>query len=198
MKFKLLLLRINVALFSIFSLSNIHAQEDGLVEEIVTANSIPRAATVDLSYFESAEVITSIGYLLENQEYFNFSEDELVKVTELKIAYLNLLSDWISHYRVALSENSSVQETYNWMTYIIATIVHLFLLLGFYAGWQEFRQSTRIREQANSQQEMQEFEVSLNSLAIRTSFLGLIILASSLLLYFAYLRSVFPLVQIGG
>ena len=159
---------------------------------------VPFSATINISDIEADAVLDHISELIRDPDDFNLSESDEIKVLELRKEYLSFLTEWLKYYRGALKENKSVQLTYNWMSYAIAIFVHIFLILGLYAGWQEFRQSYQLRKAAKIKLDQQEIQINLNGIAIKTSFLGLIIMVSSLVLYFAFLNFVFPIVEIGG
>lgn len=72
--------------------------------------------------------------------------------------------------------------------------VHLAILVGIIASTMEFWSANRMRRRSR-QIEQQEFSVSMNGFAVKTTFIGFLLLFSSMGLYFLYLKSVYPVIK---
>ncbi|HEX5704804.1 MAG TPA: hypothetical protein VFX97_16515 [Pyrinomonadaceae bacterium] len=74
-------------------------------------------------------------------------------------------------------------------------IAHVLLLFGLIAAAMEFRNARKLRTKGSKESSI-DFEVKFESLALKSSTFGVLILFVSLLFYFMYLKFAYPVIVI--
>lgn len=133
----------------------------------------PNFQKLDSSYSLSAKVINDNPELKKKYvEYLNARlQREIDKAEEQKAS-------------MAFSKLSS---------YVILIFIHIVFAVGIWAAAREFIHASKSRKRKFEQQELM---ISLEGIALKTSFHGTILLVLSIVLYFLFLKFVYPIVPI--
>ena len=107
---------------------------------------------------------------------------------QLKTEYTKMLSSRIAYNNWALEERKHVYVWTNRIGYAIGLIVHGVLFLGIWAAVHEFQRASKARKRNDTQQ---EFSLSLEGFALKTSLHGTLLLLISIGLYFLYLKYIY-------
>ena len=135
---------------------------------------------------QGAESSKSFVVLPESRQLTEVLRDDEEIAKEYK-AYVIALME---REKEKMEERRQVVRWTNRISCFIFVIVHGFIGFGFWAALREFRHANKTRAIIPDKQELQ---VSLQGIALKTSLHGTILLAISLVLYFLYLKFVYPI-----
>lgn len=178
----------------IFAIIYSNPNSYGDEEEVIDLSPFTVAA---VSGIDASSMMQQIQYAIEEYESDESLEPDET-LNEIRREYYGFIIDWLQHNRASLKQNKRIISSHNWVSIAIAVLVHALLIFGFYAGWREFNESNRMRKDARAMDLQEEIKISLDGVALKTSFLGMLILFTSIGLYFAFLKYVFPITEIGS
>lgn len=110
----------------------------------------------------------------------------------------------IDRERAKLVERKKAVAWTNFEARVVFLVVHVGLVLALCIAVLEFVEVRRVRRRAESLQkpeesrEVQEFQVSLEGVAIKTSLQGILLLGIAFAFYLLYVRFVYPVQVVGG
>jgi hypothetical protein len=145
-----------------------HAQEGAVVVE-------------SDGFFETIVQLADRGMLPEEQEKAVF-------------AYIQAKLD----YEAAMLANTqSVIARTNETAHLVLWVAHIAVAVGFVAALLEFYHTMQLRRRGRSVADT-EVTLQLESIAVRTTSIGLLILMLSLIMYFLFLKFVYPVQVLGA
>lgn len=172
--------------------------------------------------FSMADPVEIVGVIV-NKSFPSQAENGIIEKypTEIKAGVLaaqNACSAYVTHKYNSLKKDypdnrkkrseffidSQIRTLrfHEYSTYIIFIIVHFLVLYGLYASMKEFNAALVMRSElakrpvASSDGESvpeHELRIGLEGLAVKTSYVGLVILCTSFAFYFLYIKYVYPI-----
>ena len=115
---------------------------------------------------------------------------QLINDDELIESFKNYELSKLDYLTKSLKEREKVFKSVNRMGISIFVLTHVFLLTGFWMAFQEFGKAKSIR---SKEPENQEIQVSLEGIAFKTSLHGSFIFGLTIVLYFLFLKFVYPI-----
>ena len=134
-----------------------------------------------------------VSTLLDQRSELSELSEENKKLVDT-LVNLRLKED-VAQSQAALETISQSQGVLEWdetESLVSFVFVHVAVLLGFAISLVEFLHASRTRKRGRSSDNT-EVTLKLESIAIRTTSVGLIILFCSVLFYFLYLKFVYPI-----
>lgn len=144
---------------------------------------------MDVGLYYSLIANTKFLKLVDPNFLEEFKED-----SSLKNAYKDYVLSYLKREKQKLEESNAVISMTNRMGFIIFIVVHISLGISLCIALMEFNHARKARR---LKKDTQELELSFEKIAFKTSLHGTILLILSLVLYFLFLKFVFPITVIG-
>lgn len=150
----------------------------------------PQAAAVSGVVLQPDAESTFLNVLFENSNELNAENKQRLQQfvsskLELGAARSRSGAEELLNTRRTIARNNVVST-------ISFALVHAVVLLGFAGALLEFRTAQRLRRRGKALEDI-EITVKIESIAVKTTSLGVVLLATSIVFYFLYLKFVFPI-----
>lgn len=86
-----------------------------------------------------------------------------------------------------------LQSVTGWSSLIF---VHILLCFGIFLAFSEFKRASALQKEGRAEKNHHELRVGLEGLAVKSSFLSILILSLTLCFYFLFLKFVYPIAQL--
>jgi hypothetical protein len=117
----------------------------------------------------------------------------------VRAAMESWLVAWYQRETQKLNDVRFVINATNVLGFVIFLVVHGLLAIAVYVAMREFSKSVRTRSRVRENEpQLQELELSLEKIAVKTSLHGVLLLSFALAFYFLYLKFVYPITVVPG
>jgi hypothetical protein len=138
---------------------------------------------------------------LMEQEDCDFLEDDsdVEREKQLALARCDYVIARVTAEASKIEHSKRIYDLQYSATVVSTILVHIALVVGLVLSTMEFRLAMRLRSISNKPGDegtprQQELSVSMEGIAVKTTLVGFLILASSLAFYFLYLKTVYPII----